>query len=342
LNYNGKRSLAKLLDECLFSVLKTDYSNFEVIFVDNGSTDGSVKYVKNLVGKNPRVKIIALDKNYGFTGGNNLGCKYINTSTEYIVFLNTDAVVKPDWLKKLLKVMEGDKNIGAAQPSILNPDGSFQWAGLITIFADVTSLEKPKNDVFEITYASGAALIIRRIVWEEIGGFNEDYFLYFDDADLSWRVWLRGFRVVCISQAQVYHYGSMTKKRFKRRLMSFFHDVKNRYYSMLSNYELVNAVKYTTIRFMGDVSACLVNIVLSTVRRDESRAANAMAYLKAFVYIFTNMRRIALWRRKVQSSRRIRDRELIDRAFLKPKPCLPFRILRFLKRIGLKTYPKIP
>ncbi|MEM3833375.1 MAG: glycosyltransferase family 2 protein [Thermoprotei archaeon] len=116
LNYNG----LKYIDKCLKSVLCTDYPNFEVIFVDNASTDESCEYLERRYSFNPRTKIVKNPENYGFAKGNDVGANH--ASGKYIVFLNVDTKVDPAWLTKLVSTLELDTSIGAAQAKLLRMD----------------------------------------------------------------------------------------------------------------------------------------------------------------------------------------------------------------------------
>ena len=130
LNYNGQ----SCLEDCLNSVLETKYPNFEVILVDNASKDESLKMAQKVFGADPRLKIVKNQTNVGFSGGNNIGFAY--SKGEYIVFLNNDTIVDPDWLATLVSAMQNDPTIGLAQSMILNIDGDkIQTAGWL--FSDI-------------------------------------------------------------------------------------------------------------------------------------------------------------------------------------------------------------
>ena len=125
-NYNGKR----FLKECLSTVLVSKYPNFEVIFVDNASTDKSLDFVSSVFTNNKFLKIIRNSKNLGFGPANNVG--FNHAKGEYIVFLNNDTSVEPDWLEILVEAMESDETIGLASPLFLNMDGqTVQTAGIL-------------------------------------------------------------------------------------------------------------------------------------------------------------------------------------------------------------------
>ncbi|GFP43541.1 rhamnosyltransferase, partial [Candidatus Hakubella thermalkaliphila] len=164
LNYNGM----KYINQCLESVLSTDYPNFEVIFVDNSSTDGSLEYVNGRFRGNQCFRIVANSNNYGFAEGNNVGVRH--SMGTYIVFLNIDTEVDPRWLKELITVVESDQTIGAAQCKLLmmHDRRRFDSAGGLL---DYCGVEWPKNvrvydlgqydDVRDIFYAKGAAMLVR-------------------------------------------------------------------------------------------------------------------------------------------------------------------------------------
>jgi GT2 family glycosyltransferase len=113
-NYNGKHYLG----DCLRSLLSVDYREFELVFVDNASTDGSVDFVKSFF-PHSNVKVVVADRNYGFAGGNNIGVRYVDPSAKYVVFLNNDTVVDKGWLRALVDVMEKDPLVGAAQSKVM-------------------------------------------------------------------------------------------------------------------------------------------------------------------------------------------------------------------------------
>jgi GT2 family glycosyltransferase len=214
LNYNGGRYLGR----CLSSVFRTDYPRFEVILVDNASTDGSVENAYDKFGKDERLRIIRNLTNLGFGPANNVGFK--SGKGVYVAFLNNDTVVHPNWLTVLVDTMEKDKTIGLAQSMILKMDGSVQTAGWLIsdYFVYLYSIEQAEDDarthgypeVFEVSYASGTAMIVRREIINEVGLFDPKYFWFYDDNYLSFKIWLAGKRVVTVSNSKVYHVGGGT------------------------------------------------------------------------------------------------------------------------------------
>lgn len=211
-NYNGK----KFLGECLSSVYSQAYRPIEVIVVDNASCDGSIEFIKN----NFRdVVILPQNDNLGFSAGNNIGIK--NSHGRYIATLNNDTKVDKNWLSWLVVAMESQPDIGICaskilflkQPCLLNSAGikidkysGFTW--------DIGFGEK-EEDYNQAKYVFGAcacAALYRREMLDEIGLFDEDFFAYHEDVDLSWRAQLSGWKCKYVPEAICYHHYSATSK----------------------------------------------------------------------------------------------------------------------------------
>lgn len=187
-----------ILEKCL-STLQLSASLGEIIVFDNGSTDGSIDMVES---RFPGVKVLRSQKNYGFAGACNRGAS--QCSEDVIFFVNDDAWLENDTIRFLLQEIEDGADL--VQPRILNPDGTLQ-AGALSV--DWLGHPGParSDDPF---YASGTALMVRRSVFEALSGFDEDYFAFWEDTDLSWRSWLSGYRVVYCDKATVFHSGGQT------------------------------------------------------------------------------------------------------------------------------------
>jgi GT2 family glycosyltransferase len=209
-NFNGKR----FLKDCLSAVLETEYPNFEIIFVDNASTDKSPDFVTSEFASNKCLKIIRNCKNLGFGPANNIG--FNEAKGDYIVFLNNDTSVEPEWLETLVDAVENDATIGLASSLFLNKDGqTIQTAGTLKcdymlpgywIKMNKEYLKEKLPKVFEISSAMGAAMIAKRKFLNQIGLFDPKYFYYYDDDYLSFRTWISGKRVVTVSGSKVRHF----------------------------------------------------------------------------------------------------------------------------------------
>jgi len=217
LNWNGR----KYLEQFLPSVLSSDYSNFEVVVADNGSTDDSVSFLE---ARYSQIRIICLKENFGFAKGYNEALKQIES--DYYFILNSDVELLKGSLKPLVDLLESDKKIAACQPKLLTYHNKklFEYAGGAGGWLDKYGYPFAKGrifDVFEedhgqydtsepIFWASGAALFIRSSVFHEVNGFDEYFFAHQEEIDLCWRIQLAGYKIYSCPSSIVYHVGGGT------------------------------------------------------------------------------------------------------------------------------------
>jgi len=205
-NYNGRTRLGKLLDECIQSILKTDYPDFEILFIDNASTDDSLLYVKERFGFNPKLKTVLLDRNYGYSEGANKGVNY--AKGELIAVLNNDVVTTPSWLKEAVWELLRHRNAGIVTSKIRIPQPFCETAGgeinILLVGNDrQVSAKEPHLECF---HPSGAAFIIQRKILEIFGElFDSEFFAYFEDVDLGWRCQLLDLDVLYSPASLVFH-----------------------------------------------------------------------------------------------------------------------------------------
>jgi len=214
LNWNGK----DLLKKCLDSLLNlTDYPNYKVIVVDNRSTDGSQEFVK----KNyPQVDLLELDKNYGFTGGNNRGIIYAEKKykPKYFLLLNNDTeIIQKDWLKLLVESAE-KYDAGIVGCKLLYPDRRIQHAGINTTFlSEHIGRYEDENKYTEIRAVGAvtfACVLINRKVFEKIGLLDEIFFAGHEDIDFCFRARKNGFKIIYNGYVKLIHHESITTKKF--------------------------------------------------------------------------------------------------------------------------------
>lgn len=300
LNFNGKKFLCK----CLDSVLKSDYPNFEVIFVDNASTDGSAEFVRSNFGQYSNLRIIQNDRNFGFAEGNNIGARAAKGN--YVVFLNNDTEVDPMWLKELITVMESDKNIGAAQSKLLLFDrktidsaGDFiNFYGEGWMRGHGVEDKGQYNKVDEVFSARGAAMIVKKQILEEVGYFDAAFFMVCEDIDLSWRIRLCGYKVMFVPKSIVYHFGSGTRKEFQRLAQSYDYNIRNGLFMLIKNYNLKNLFSSVIIRITVELTLFLMSVPFP------SKKANNLSRAKALLCILLNFPRV--WKERLRVQYRMR------------------------------------
>jgi len=248
-NHNG----IQFVDECLRSVFNSNYANFEVIFVDNGSTDKSLEYVKKAFGSENRLHFVENRASLGPAVGRNRGAKL--AKGKYLIFLDNDTQVEKNFIGELTKVLESDNSIGSGQAKLLRmgTDNLYDCAGdYLGPLGFLIERSRGAKDTGQFDYianilsAKSAASIIRKELFDRIGGFDEDYYMYLEETDLSWRVWLSGFRVVFIPLAKVYHAFNTPKKDFKRYYPKYivrYYGCRNYIATLIKNLNYLNLIK---------------------------------------------------------------------------------------------------
>jgi GT2 family glycosyltransferase len=309
----------RYINKCLQSVLETNYSNFEVLLVDNGSTDGSIAHIENEYSSDPRVKIILNHINYGFAKGNNVGVKI--SKGDYIVFLNNDTEVEKNWLRELVRILESDPNIGAAQSKLLllhNPELIDTCGHRLTSYGFLVEIGAGKKDgkkydhTFDILGAKGASMIIRRKVLEETALVEE--------TDLCWRIWLRGYRVIFAPSSRVHHaVGGVSREESAKnsnlsgwRRIQLYYWYRNLMVTLLKNlgFKRLGMMfsSYFVLSFLDSLIGSIMN----------SNVHKVISFLKAILSILKNLR--SIWRKRVrnQSLLRIkRDSEFLPKIIVK-------------------------
>jgi len=248
-NHNG----IEFVEPCVRSVLANNYRNFEVIFVDNASSDGSLELVKKTFRVESRLKIIENPSSLGPAVGRNVGARH--SKGEYLAFLDNDTEVDKNWLLELVKVLEKDKTIGAAQAKLLKMgadnlyDCAGDYLGPLGFLIERSRGAEDKGQfdfIADILSAKSAASIIRKELFDKIGGFDADFYMYLEETDLSWRVWLAGYRVVFIPQAVVRHAFNTARKDFKRYYTKYivrYYGCRNYITTLIKNLEFKNLLR---------------------------------------------------------------------------------------------------
>lgn len=222
LNWNRK----EMLLDCLRSIKELDYPIYEIIVVDNASTDGSAQAVRE---NYPDVVLIENDKNYGAIGGKNIGLRRaLQSDVEYIYMQDNDIVAAKDALTKLVEVAEADATVGmvgammydySKPDTILSAGGTIDWTQNVSRGRGDNQKDVGQfNKIEPVDYLWGGALLVRKSVLETVGLFDEDYIGYwFEDSDLSVRVAKAGFKVLFNPFAKVWHKPHATAEQFSYR-----------------------------------------------------------------------------------------------------------------------------
>lgn len=321
LNFNGR----DWLERCLPAALAEVAHDCELVVVDNGSSDGSAEFVAQTF---PAVRLAPLATNLGFAAGNNAGAEVARG--RYLAFLNNDAAPQPGWLAKLRAALDSRPDAGLAascivyldRPTIVDSagDGLTRFGG-----AFKRSHGRPVSEALtprDVFGACGAACLIRKELFDEVGGFDSAYFAVHEDVDLSYRCQLRGFSCVYVPDAVVHHAGSATLGRLSAR--SVFWGQRNLEWTYFKN----TPWPLLALTFPGHV---LYNMAAAL---HFARAGHFGTFVSAKWQAAKEMPRVLRQRRDIQHRRRTTSRrlwKLMDGRWL----AIKLREKRF--DLGLKT-----
>lgn len=297
LNWNGK----KLLEQFLPSIIQ--YSENATIYVaDNASTDHSISFVKEYY---PEIKIIENNENGGYAKGYNDALKHVDSPI--FCLLNSDVEVTENWLKPIQTAFDKNAEVAIIQPKILDYKNKnyFEYAGAAGGFIDQLGypfcrgrifnvLEKDKgqyNDIREIFWATGACMFIKSTVFEELTGFDEDYFAHQEEVDLCWRAKNHGYKVWYIGTSKVYHLGGSTLSNMnpKKTFLNF----RNSLYSITKNLPRKKAFLIIFFRLLLDGVAGVRFIF-------QGKANHCFAILRAHLSFYKNFSKIYKKREKTK------------------------------------------
>lgn len=258
------------LQNYLPSVVNTSYSNYEIIIADNASDDGSKAWVR---GEYPDIKIVELQKNYGYCGGNNRAVPH--AEGDILVFLNNDVRVNPTWLNPLAKAFSNDEKVGALQPKLRSDEQPeyFEYAGAAGGYLDkygypfcrgriFDTLEKDNgqyDDPKDILWSSGAALAIRKAQFTELGGFDEDFEFHMEEIDLCWRLWNAGYEVRYQPKSVIYHLGGGSLPMDSPRKV--YYNYRNNLRMLWKNCSSSTLFGRFTVRYLLDIIAACRSLV---------------------------------------------------------------------------------
>jgi len=303
-----------MLKECLESLRKTTYPNFNIIVADNASEDDSVEMVSENF---PSVEILRLNSNKGYAGGCNAGI-VASKNAEYVVLFNNDALVEPDWLSKLVEVMESDNRIAACQPKILSMmnKGYFDYSGAAGGLMDkyaypfargriIATIEQDNgqyDDKSTIFWASGTACILRNSALRKAGNLDEVFFAHMEEIDLCWRFRLSGYKIMVVPESLIYHQSGATLSAgtFKKKYLNH----RNSILMMLKNYSLSSLLKLFPVRIIIESMA----MGFSLLTLDLNRFSGILA---AFLWILFHPFYLIKARKRTQSVRVIGDEEIL-------------------------------
>jgi len=331
-SWNALRHLKTFLP----SVVKTDYPNFEIILVDNASTDGSAEWVKNQF---PDVRVVTLDQNYGYCGGNNRGATY--ACHDNLIFLNNDVAVDPNWLKPINDLLSTNEDIAAVQPKIksfVRPD-YFEYAGAAGGFIDnhgfpycrgriFNTIEKDKgqyNQSGPVFWASGAALVVRTSMFKTLNGFYEPFEFHMEEIDLCWRIQLEGKQVWYCHESIVFHLGGGSLKA---------DDPRKTFYNFRNNLIMLARNLPDGWRFFIIINRLELDGLAGIQFFFKGQFKNVWAIIMAHFAFYGHLRSIQAWRKTIHKDKLKPLHKLMG--------SLKGSIVMNYYLVGLKTWDRLP
>ncbi len=294
LNYNGLQHLQKFIP----TVLR--FTQIPVVVADNASTDGSLTWLQ---AEHPEVKTISLDKNHGFAEGYNRALKDVDAG--YVVLLNSDVEVTNNWLDPILTYMRSHPEVAACQPKILSFKNrrSFEYAGagggLLDslgypfcqgrILSELEDDQGQYDQIKEIFWASGAAMVLRKNVFKDLGGFDGDFFAHMEEIDLCWRMKRAGYKIAVFPESVVYHVGGGTLSYSSPR--KTYLNFRNGMSILLKNEKGLRLLWLFPLRIMLDLVAMLHFMAVG-------EKGNARAVSRALGYSLINFGRTWMKRKR--------------------------------------------
>ena len=292
LNYNGKPYIQK----CLASLEEQTYKDFDTFLIDNDSTDGSLNLIKI-----KESSLILHKKNYGYAKGNNIGVREaLRADYKYIVLVNVDTMADKDWLKELVKAAENPE-VGAVQPKILIANSkSINTTGNVLHFLGFGycanyGYDDTFNERSDIAAASGASVLYKSAVLKKVGLLDETFFMYLEDTDLSWRIREVGYRIIFEPKSIIYHHYAFSRNKTK-----FYHAEKNRIIFILKNYELKTILLLLPAFIITELLMLLYSAFGGWLGQK----------IKGYGFIIKHRKEILASRRKIQKTRKVKDKEL--------------------------------
>jgi GT2 family glycosyltransferase len=297
--YNG----SQYIRSCLQSLLAGPEPAPKIVVVDNASTDGTVELLRD---EFPQLHVIAHNDNAGYGGGSNIAAELVHA--RYMAFVNQDVVSTPGWIQRLVDELEQDQSAAMATPMVLirddpqrvNACGNVPHYTGITVCRGYRQLANEFREIEDISAVSGAAFVIRKEVFEELGRFDSDFFLYLEDTDLSLRALLAGYRCILVPDATVLH---DFEPRFAPEKIAFLE--RNRLLMLLKMY------RWRTMLALAPALLLTELMVLAFSALRGGRCTRAK--LGAYGWVIARLPAILRSRRRTQMTRRVSDGALLRR-----------------------------
>lgn len=312
-NYNGQ----KYLHDCLSSIENNPGGLYEVILVDNASSDNSVNFVKENF---PKIKIIQNNENLGFASGSNIGIRQVKG--EFVLLLNNDTIVEKNFLGNFIRAFDEIPNLGCVQPKIVLMKDNNTLDSCGSYLTDTSflyhygynkdqSLDK-YNHPFPIFSVKGVAILTKKEIIEKIGLFDDDFWCYFEETDFCNRLWLAGYECWYYPKVKIFHAAGGTTLTYFQNNYIQFHNFKNKLASFIMNFEAITLLKFLPIYLV-------INFFLGIFFLIKLKPKYFAFLIKALWWNMTHFKRTMLKRHHVQPLRKISDKDIFRKVKWNPR-----------------------
>lgn len=302
---NYKDYAEKYLAVCLESLKKQNYNDWHLFIVDNGSSDASFAYLKK---EAPQAEIIKNINNDGFAKGNNDALKLMTESGfDYAWVLNMDTEVAPAALTDLVDTLEANDKIGAVQPRLMlykdkekinSLGNTTHFLGFGYCLGYQEKYQEKTEEIADIFYPSGASVLLNLNILKEVGLFDEEFWMYNEDQDLGWRIWLAGYRCVINYQSVVYH-----NYEFSRSISKYYWLDRNRTIAIIKNYTLPTLILVFPAWLVMELGLLLFSLQSGWFKK---RLAVINYFFKGKTWQYLKKERY-----NIQKNRKIKDKEIL-------------------------------
>jgi len=285
INFNGLKYFGKILDDCISSILINEYSNIEIIFVDNGSSDSSREHIHNAFGYDERIRIVALDKNRGTVVAKKIGIR--ESKGDFVFLMNNDIILKKDTLTKMVEALKNNPDIGILGCKLVYPCGGIQSEGepfdtaapvsLLHVISPSIWKRRIKTlrrgDLNLVDWVYGAATMMRK---NSLNLYDEEYFMYNEEVDLAYKVKKIGYNVACLTACEAIHYRNATARHFstwKRDLVA-----RNELLFICKNFPPTQ-LAWSVVIFAISI---IDGLLFSLLKLNKTQLLNNLSKIKAF------------------------------------------------------------
>lgn len=308
-NYNGKR----WIDKCLSSLKSQTFKNFEIIFVDNGSTDNSLEYLTDNYNLD-NLKIVKSPTNTGFATGNNLGID--NSNGEIILLMNNDAWVDQSFIAELYAFYNNSKldvvaPIEVDYDSNINRTQGNEYQSTLDVFGHCYFIQNPsEKDKNKLLFLSGACIMFSKKLYEDTGGLDNDFFMYFEDTDWFWRLNLYDKKFNFARDILFHHYYSGTTTSAERiKYRSFLWRNQNTLQMLLKNYSFLYLLIILPIYLLINIGEMIFFFILL-------KPKISLTYIQGIWFNIVHLKRTIKKRSIIQGKRVIPDSEIVKRMYI--------------------------